>query len=269
MILNIIIRCLVPVIMIFSIPFLEKSPAQNIINNAHSHNDYLNKRPLFSALENNFKSIEVDIFLLKSDLYVGHNWLQLRKNNTIEKLYLDPLWKLFNENKGFIYQNNIPLYLLVDIKTTAGATHDILKVVLKKYKPMLTRVVSDSLIRGSVTIILSGNKPGLEDFKDKIDRFVFLDGRFSNINKNISNILMPIISIDWSDHFRWNGVGIMPKNEMIVLNNLVRKIHQEKKQLRFWASPDNKNSWSVLENAGVDLINTDKINEFSNYKIQN
>jgi len=39
--------------------------------------------------------------------------------------------------------------------------------------------------------------------------------------------------------------------------------------LRFWASPDNKNSWSVLENAGVDLINTDKINEFSNYKIQN
>ena len=108
MILNIIIRCLVPVIMVFSILFSEKSLAQNIINNAHSHNDYLNKRPLYSALENNFKSIEVDVFLLKSDLYVGHNWLQLRKNKTIENLYLGPLWKLFNKNKGFIYQNKAP-----------------------------------------------------------------------------------------------------------------------------------------------------------------
>ena len=80
---------------------------------------------------------------------------------------------------------------------------------------------------------------------------------------------MPIISIDWTDHFQWNGMGTMPKNELIVLNDIINKIHLEKKQLRFWASPDNKNGWIVLENAGVDLINTDKINEFSSYKIQN
>ena len=269
MILNIIIRCLVPVIMVFGIPFLEKTLAQNIINNAHSHNDYLNKRPLYSALKNNFKSIEVDVFLFKSNLYVGHSWFQLRKNKTIEKLYLEPLWKLFNENKGFIYQNKSPLYLLVDIKTAAGPTHDILKIILNKYKPMLTRVVSDTLVQGSVTIILSGNKPGLESFKYNLDRFVFLDGRFSNISKNISNILMPLISIDWSDHFHWNGIGTMPKKELIVLNDIINKIHLEKKQLRFWGSPDNKNGWIVLESAGVDLINTDKINEFSIYKIQN
>nr|MCS5624152.1 hypothetical protein [Candidatus Neomarinimicrobiota bacterium] len=67
MILNVIIRCLVPVVMVFSIPFSEKSSAKIFINNAHSHNDYLNKRPLFNALENNFKSIEVDVFLLKSN----------------------------------------------------------------------------------------------------------------------------------------------------------------------------------------------------------
>jgi len=269
MILNIILRFPMPVIMVFGILFSEKSLAQNNINNAHSHNDYLNKRPLFSALENNFKSIEVDVFLLKSDLYVGHNWLQLRKNKTIEKLYLGPLWKLFNKNKGFIYQNRAPLFLLVDIKTAAKPTYDILKIILKKYKPMLTRVVSDSLVQGSVTIILSGNKPSLEDFKYNIDRFVFLDGRFSNISKNISNLLMPIISIDWSDHFKWKGMGTIPKKELIVLNDIINKIHLEKKQLRFWASPDNKNGWIVLENAGVDLINTDKINKFSSYKIQN
>ena len=52
------------------------------IKMAHSHNDYLNEKPLLNALKNNFKSIEVDVFLLNSELYVGHNWLQLRKNKT-------------------------------------------------------------------------------------------------------------------------------------------------------------------------------------------
>ena len=32
---------------------------------AHAHNDYKNEYPLKTALDNKFKSIEVDVFLLK------------------------------------------------------------------------------------------------------------------------------------------------------------------------------------------------------------
>ena len=46
---------------------------------AHSHNDYKNDIPLEKALENNFKSIEDDIFLLNKNLYVGHSWFDLKK----------------------------------------------------------------------------------------------------------------------------------------------------------------------------------------------
>ena len=243
--------------------------AQNPVKMAHSHNDYLNDKPLLSALENSFKSIEVDVFLLRSELYVGHNWLQLRKNKTIEKLYLDHLWQKYNENSGSIYKNNIPLYLLVDFKTSSNKTYLALLTKLEKYKPMLTRVVSDSLFQGAVTIIISGDKQDVDGFKKETERITFLDGRFSDIGMNISNDIMPLISMSWLDHFQWDGIGKLPKNQRAVLDKIIKAVHLEDKHLRFWATPDNKNSWMTLERAGVDLINTDKISEFSNYITSN
>ena len=60
---------------------------------AHAHNDYKNEYPLKTALDNKFKSIEVDVFLLNDRLYVGHSWFELRRIKTIEKMYLDPYGK--------------------------------------------------------------------------------------------------------------------------------------------------------------------------------
>jgi len=238
--------------------------SQHVVKPAHSHNDYLNKKPLFNALENQFKSIEVDVFLLNSRLYVGHNWLQLRKNKTIESLYLDPLWGEYTKNKGKIYNNDESLYLMVDIKTPAEKTYKTLKTILHKYKPMLTAVISGSVIKKPVTIIISGNRPIID--KNTIqDRLVFIDGRYSDISKNQPNDIMPIISMSWLDHFTWDGWGKMKPDEIVVLKNIINNVHLENKLIRFWASPDNLNSWRKLKSVGVDLINTDKIIRFSNY----
>ena len=51
---------------IFQISLFNIAFGQGYVNNAHSHNDHLNKEPLAAALKNNFKSIEVDIFLSKT-----------------------------------------------------------------------------------------------------------------------------------------------------------------------------------------------------------
>jgi hypothetical protein len=40
--------------------------------NAHAHNDYEHKRPLFDALDNGFTSVEADVFLVDGKLLVGH-----------------------------------------------------------------------------------------------------------------------------------------------------------------------------------------------------
>ena len=263
----ILIRYLISVFILLHCLVLEQNIlGQDSIKNAHSHNDYLNKRPLFNALENKFKSIEVDVFLSKTKLYVGHNRLQLKKNRTIETLYLDPLWELFLSNNGHIYENNVPLYLLVDIKTSAIETYSTLQKVLDNYEPMLSYVESDSLISGAVTIIISGNKPGIIDLKNIKKRNVFIDGRFSDVGQYISNKLIPLISSNWKDNFKWDGVGVFPENELILLKSFIQKVHLENKELRFWGSPDNKISWKIMTSAGVDLINTDKVCDYIDFK---
>ena len=75
----------------YGVTFFDIASSSDYIVGAHSHNDYKNEIPLEEALENNFKSIEVDIFLLNKNLYVGHSWFELKKNKTIETMYLEPL----------------------------------------------------------------------------------------------------------------------------------------------------------------------------------
>ena len=251
--------------LIFEITLCSNIDEKIICGSCHSHNDYLNDSPLFRAIEYGFASIEVDIVLHKQSLYVAHHWWLKKKDKVIGKIYLDNLYKIFNENDGYIQKNRGPLILLVDIKTAANETYLVLDKLLRKYRPMLTHMEGDSLIQGAVTIILSGNKPKSENLVDSKERYVFLDGRLSDIGKNISVNMMPLISIDWKDEFYWRGKNNISKEELNHLNGIISKVHLEGKKIRFWGSPDNDKSWKILYSAGVDLINTNKIIALSNF----
>ena len=118
-------------------------------------------------------------------------------------------------------------------------------------------------------ILVKKTRIAFDEFKKTSNRITFLDGRFSDIGMKIPNDIMPLISMSWLDHFQWNGLGELSKKQSVVLDEIITAVHLEKKHIRFWATPDNKNAWTVFERAGVDLINTDKVSEFSNYKILN
>jgi hypothetical protein len=100
------------------------------------------------------------------------------------------------------------------------------------------------------------------------ERYVFLDGRLSDIGKNISVNIMPLISIDWKDEFLWRGKNSISRSESNRLDELTTKVHLEGKKLRFWGAPDNQKSWEMLYFAGIDLINTDKIIELYDFMIK-
>ena len=59
--------------------------------NAHAHNDYWHKRPLFDAVDRGFTSVEADVFTIDGSLLVGHARDELRPDRTLESLYLAPL----------------------------------------------------------------------------------------------------------------------------------------------------------------------------------
>ena len=123
---------------------------------AHAHNDYYHKRPLLDALACGFCSVEADVFLKDGKLLVGHFSFELRKARTLEALYLQPLAERVKANKGVVYKTRAPFHLMIDLKTDCESTYAALKVLLKKYRFLLTQFTRDSTSLGAVTVIISG-----------------------------------------------------------------------------------------------------------------
>jgi hypothetical protein len=62
-----------------------------LVFHGHSHNDYLQKKPLNEATRYGFKSIEIDVWLHNHNLVVSHTKIGLSKKKTLDSLYLKPL----------------------------------------------------------------------------------------------------------------------------------------------------------------------------------
>jgi hypothetical protein len=234
------------------------------LQHAHAHNDYEHKRPLFEALEHGFCSVEADVFLVDGRLLVGHTPLDLRAERTLEKLYLDPLRARVRANHGKVYPGGPTVHLLVDVKTEANATYTALDRVLTRYADMLSTTRKDRFEEKAVTVVVSGNRARAAITAQEV-RYAGIDGRPADLDVTLPADLMPWISASWSSLFRWRGEGPMPAEEQTRLRDYVRKAHQHGRLVRFWATPERVEFWKELRAAGVDLINTDKLDELTRF----
>ena len=81
------------------------------------------------------------------------------------------------------------------------------------------------------------------------------------------NVLFPM-------GFHYTGTPVLgmakriQSQEKEILDGLVNNVHLEKKEIRFWGSPDNQNTWGMLLFADVDLINTDNIEKCKKFIIK-
>jgi hypothetical protein len=230
---------------------------------AHAHNDYEHARPLLDALDRGFGSVEADVYPVDGELLVAHDFKNVKKERTLESLYLEPLKKRFDKNNGRILAGLPTLILLVDIKTNALGSYQILEKQIEKYRPMLTEFEGDTIKTNAVTIILSGDRPR-EYMASQKRRWAAMDGRLADLAVNPSRGLVPLVSDSWATHFRWRG-GPLPDVEKKKLTDLVTEAHRQGRLIRFWAAPDNAETWTVHREAGVDLINTDRLEELANF----
>lgn len=234
--------------------------AQKGLLNAHAHNDYEHDRPLLDALSYGFASVEADVHLIDGELYVIHDApASLEDVPTLKEAYLEPLWKRTLEGEEPVFANlDRPFLLMIDFKTKGKKTYKVLKEQLAAYQKMLNYQRSDESNAGPVLIFISGNRPIKKMMKDKT-RMVGIDGRPNDLGAQYSTDLMPVISDSFRSQFSWNGEGAMPATEFEKLKSLVEKAHKEGKLIRFWAIPDQANTWEQLLMGGVDLINTDDL----------
>lgn len=226
--------------------------------NAHAHNDYEHVHPLFDALNNGFTSIEADVYLIDGRLLVSHD-RPTAAAKTLEALYLKPLDSISKKNGGWIYAQHImPVLLMIDIKSNGEETFKALIKMLSSYEECLNIPAR----KGAVQIFISGNRP-IELIRNDPKHLSAIDGRPDDIGKGFSSEAMPVISEHYKKIMKWNGNGSPSKEELGLVKEFAAKVHAENKKVRLWGIPDNENTWQVLLDAGVDLINTDKLRELN------
>lgn len=225
---------------------------------AHAHNDYEHTRPLFDALALGFCSVEADVWLVDGQLLVAHDRNRVKPERTLQALYLDPLREQIARNGGRVHREGPTCVLMIDVKSGAAETYSALRTVLGRYTDLLTTFTPTNTVERALTIILSGNRP-VEMVAAEPLRYVAVDGRLTDLERNPPVSLFPLISDNWRPHFAWRGRGPFPPDEAERLSHLVNQVHQQGRRLRFWAAPDSAAGWRELERAGVDVIGTDNL----------
>lgn len=225
---------------------------------AHAHNDYEHPRPLEDALEQGFCSVEADVHLVEGELRVAHNRAQARPGRTLEALYLAPLRARALAHGGRVYPDGPTFWLLVDFKSEGPATWRALQTVLERYRPWLTEFGADAVRTNAVTVVLSGNVPRALLAAQTV-RLAAVDGRLPDLEANPDPRLVPWVSERWGQVFSWRGSGPMPEAEQARLRDLAARARAQGRRLRFWGAPDFEPVWREQLDAGVDLINTDRL----------
>ena len=243
------------------------------LSNAHAHNDYAHTRPLFDALEHGFTSVEADIHLVEGDLYVAHDADDITPARTLRSLYLDPLRTRIRQNAGLVYPNGPQFTLLIDIKTEADATYRVLSKMLAEYESIFTRFGPEGRADKAVIAVVSGNRPRQLMESEKV-RYAGYDGRLKDLESDAPATLIPLISDNWTSHFKWTGNGDMPEQERRKLSKIVESAHKKGRSVRFWATRDNASParqalWLELLRAEVDLINTDHLEDLKQFLLAN
>lgn len=234
---------------------------------AHAHNDYRHERPLLDALDHGFCSFEADIHLVDGALLVAHEPHEVQAGQTLEKLYLAPLRARVRENESHVYKDGPNCILLIDIKTEAEATYRVLREELERYADVFSVFRDGAMETGAVTAIISGNAPRATMAAEPM-RYCGFDGRPTDLEGDVDPVFMPLISDRWGKHFQYVGDGTLSDEERAKLRKMVKDVHARGAIIRFWATPERPYLWGELLDAGVDLINTDRLDQLRAFLLE-
>lgn len=234
--------------------------------NGHAHNDYEHDRPLFDALQYRFKSIEADVYSIGDSLFVAHDFDQIEPGRTLRQLYLEPLKKEISKNGGSVYGNGEEVILFIDIKDDGLKTYRLLHQILEDFQSNVSVFKGGKKEEGALLVVVSGNRP-FDLMKSQEIRYAAFDGRLENLNSEISPLLMPVVSDNWSKYFTWNGIGKIPTEERELLHEYAEKARNKGYLLRFWGTPSQTPGqrtavWKELKAAEVGLIGVDHLESF-------
>jgi hypothetical protein len=148
--------------------------------------------------------------------------------------------------------------LLIDFKASGEQIYPVLKRQLEDYREMISGFHDEKYEQRAIQIVISGACPRAM-IKSDTNRLVSIDGRLGDLDSQVPGHLMPLISDRWGTHFKWRGKSPIDTEVENKLKSIVEKSHAAGRRVRFWATPESPVVWDALLDAGVDHINTDKL----------
>ena len=222
----------------------------------HSHNDYKQTVPFYEAYSQKVYSIESDMFYQDGEFYVSHTKEEINPQNTFERLYLNPLVDLYHRNGGKAWANaDYPIQLMLEIKS--DNTKEFMNALvdrLKKYP----EVFDPSQNPNAVHIVITGHVPSPSEFSN-YPSYIGFDGDLNQDYTPEQLKQVPLFSTNFQAYSRWNGKGIMVKEDRERVEAAIKKAHDLGKPIRFWGAPDGVTTWNTFCHMGVDYVNTDKV----------
>ena len=219
----------------------------------HSHNDYAQKRPFWGAYEAGADSIEADVFLVDGELLVAHSRKELKKENTLRRLYLEPLREVMRKNGGRAYADGKPLQLLVDLKNGKPVLDRLVEIIEKEgYRDCFDIMKNPSAVRLTIT----GDHSKITDFFVYPD-YVFFDVPPIRKLADEQYKRVPLISHYARAYTHWRS-GEMSEADKEKIRAAVREAHAKGCKFRLWGYPDNPEAWRLARELGLDYIHTDR-----------
>ena len=221
----------------------------------HSHNDYEQKQPFFTAYDLGFDSIEADLYLKDGELCVAHNQKDVSTERTLRKLYIEPLLAKIKENGGYPYSNKKSLHLLLDLKTQGKEIMKVLDKQLNPYKKELR----------NVKISISGDMPKPEEFQN-YDKMFSFDGRKSLDYSKEGFKRVYIVSASFTDFGKyWAGKEPLSQEVTEKISVFVNEMHAKNKKVRLWGTPNTTLGFETLKALQVDVIGADDLPLLRNF----
>ena len=226
---------------------------------AYAHNDYRNKHPLQDALQLGYSGVEADYFLVDGELLVAHERDETRADRTLRNLYLEPLRQIVADS-GRVCPDGRSFILNIEAKEPGDESFMALHDLLLEYQEMLTRVDHGQEISGPVQVILVGWIPPWADLAAMPLRCVAVQSYYRDLPPDQAGIpahLLRLVSVQYPQHFTWQGEGPVPQEfadhlaELITARDAVPG-----RLLRVFKVPRRRGVYEALIRGGVDLIGT-------------
>lgn len=222
----------------------------------HSHNDYKQTVPFYEAYSQKVYSIESDMFYQNGEFYVSHTKEEINSQNTFERLYLNPLVDLYHRNGGKAWANaDYPIQLMLEIKS--DNTKEFMNALIDRLKKY-PEVFDPSQNPNAVHIVITGHVPSPSEFSN-YPSYIGFDGDLNQDYTPEQLKQVPLFSTNFQAYSRWNGKGIMVKEDRERVEAAIKKAHNLGKPIRFWGAPDGVTTWNTFCHMRVDYINTDKV----------